>query len=185
MEKFVISIISNRALASGINGQLKTADRIENTRWNLLANCIERAIEHNDVTWVNRGREMARSFKSGMVNDYVRIAKDLVPFGFKFSDGWSGKIKANKRDKLRDTWQELLTNYVNELGERDPKAKNDKTFDEDKYLKQVIAKLAKNDVDAREFASKIVKAQDAVVQEVAKGQEEEAAEEVEELKAAA
>ena len=176
MEKFVISIISNKALASGIRGQIQTADRIENNRWNLLANCIERAVVHNDVTWVNRGREMARSFKSGMVNDYVKIARELVPFGFKFSDCWSGKIKAAKRDKMADVWNEMLTNFVNELGERDPKDAKKNVFDEDKYLKQVLAKLTANEVDAREFASKIVKAQDAIVQEVKKGREDEAAE---------
>lgn len=177
MEKFAISIISNKALASGIRGQIQTADRIDGTRWNLLANCIERAVVHNDVTWVNRGREMARSFKSGMVNDYVKIARELVPFGFKFSDGWSGKIQKGKRDKMIDVWEEMLTNFINELGERDPSKKVKAAFDEDKFLKQVIAKLTANEVDAREFASKIVKAQDAIVQEVAKGREEEAAEE--------
>lgn len=176
MGTFAITLISNKALASGIRGQIQTADRIDGTRWNLLANCIERAVVHNDVTWVNRGREMARSFKSGMVNDYVKIARDIVPFGFKFSDGWSGKIKASKRDKMADVWEEMLTNYINGLGERDPKDAKKNVFDEDKFLKQVLAKLTANEVDAREFASKIVKAQDAIVQEVKKGQEEEAAE---------
>ena len=184
MEQFEVVLISNRALASGINGQIKTAGRIENQRWNLLANCIERAVMHNDVSWVNRGREMARSFKSGMVNDYVKIARDVVPFGFKFSDGWSGKIKAGKRDKMQGEWEEILTNYINALGERDPKDKATKTFDEEKFLKQVVAKLAKNDIDAREFASKIVKAQNPIVQEVAKGREQEAADEAAARKAA-
>ncbi len=173
MEQFKVEVISNKALSAGIRGAIQTADKIENGRWNLLGNCIERAINHNDVSWLNKGREMARSFKSGMVNDYVTIARELAPFGFTFKDGWGGKIKAAKRDKMKDVWEARLNEFVNKLGEKNPADKKKNPFDLDKYLKQVMKKLATNEVDPREFASLMVKASPTVVQEVAQARENE------------
>jgi hypothetical protein len=163
--------ISNKALSAGIRGEMQTAERTDNKRWNLLGNCIHRAVVHNDVTWVNKGRELARMYKSGMVNDYVEIARATVPFKYTFKDGWGGKIQKPKRDKMQGVWEQMLTEFIDGLGEKQPKDKKPKEFDRAKFLKSVLAKLEANDVDYREFAADIVKAAPPVVQEVKQGRE--------------
>lgn len=152
MTEFKFVELSNRELSAQIRAEEQTQDRIETRRWNILGNCIHRAIVHKDVTWVNKGRAMASGYKSGMVNEYLYLAKTLVPYKFTPADGFHGKMIKRKYEKWADTWQEELEKYVNALGEKHI-AKNDKAreYDMEKDARNTAGRIFKNEADLNAF----------------------------------
>lgn len=194
MELFVLN---NRSLSAKITGRIKSGPAYVAETCNVLFNCIERAVIHNDATWLNRGAAYARA-SGPYITAFMSVAKSVAPF--KFENGeFGGKVLKPKRDKWRtvenvehgdfrdERWYQHLEQKFDEmLKDRTDAAnrKNKGEFDLEKWLKRTIAKAAKEDCLAQ-LIQAAQAAKTTPVQEVAQAiKNEDAAAKAEERKAA-
>lgn len=181
-------IINNRALSAKITGRIKSGPAYVAETCNVLFNCIERAIMHNDATWLNKGAAYARA-SGPYVTAYMKVAKTVAPF--KFENGeFGGKILKNKRDKWRkvdadnhgdyrdEQWFKFLSQEFDAMlkDRTEATAKKQAEFDMAKWLKNVLNKAEKEQCLDALYAAVVAK-KNVPVQEVAEGIEEERKEE--------
>lgn len=174
-------IINNRSLSAKITGRIKSGPAYVAETCNVLFNCIERAVVHNDATWLNKGAAYARA-SGPYITAFMGVAKTVAPFKQEQGE-FGGKMLKPKRDKWRtvenvehgdyrdERWYQYLEEkFAEMLKDRTDAAnrKNAKDFDAEKWLKNVIKKAEKEGILA-ELANAALAAKTTPVQEVAEG----------------
>lgn len=194
MENLNLHIISNRALSAGLRGRAKTAAKQVQNDANLLFNCVERAMRHNDPSHMNKGLALS-SMLPGWKRCFYNLSDRMIPFERK-GDELVGKMQANKKKKwcevvetvhgdYRDEkWYHFLVQefdkVVNQKIERSNKKPVAPTLEVE--VKRELARLVKYNINVAEFAQTLIRhaaEQDVLarkVQEVAVGIAEEAQE---------
>ena len=122
--------IENKSLSGMIKSRIKSAVQRRFDYWNILFNCVRNSFEHNDVSWVNKGLQMAKAV--GRYKATVRILKNVVPFAFDSeAQIFHGKMKEGMYNKLSETYSEVLLALVNEqqVADSTPKEKKEWEFD--------------------------------------------------------
>jgi hypothetical protein len=174
------SIISNRQLAAKVNGRIKSGPAYVAETCNVMFNCIERAIIHNDANWLNRGAAYARA-SGPYVTAFMSVAKTVSPFADE-KGVFGGKMLKGKSTKWRtaetvehgdyrdERWyQYLVEKFDAMLKDRTDAANRKPTeFDPEKWADNAI-KTALSKECLELLYVKIVAAKVAKTQKVADG----------------
>lgn len=174
-------ILNNRSLSAKIVGRVKSGPTYVAETCNVLFNCIERAVVHNDATWLNRGADYARA-SGPYITAFMSVAKTVAPFKFEANE-FGGKMLKPKRDKWRtvenvehgdyrdERWYQYLEQKFSEMLKDRTDAANRKKvseFDVEKWLKNVVSKAEKEGCLAQLIAAATA-VKTTPVQEVATG----------------
>jgi hypothetical protein len=136
--------ISNKALSSRIRGLTQTAEKVRQYFWNVLFNCVANSFEHNDVSWVNRGLEMAKAV--GKYRATLAILRQVVPFPVK--DGvFHGKRKAKMYQQLESKFETVLLALIDAQKQADSKPVSKKDWEYETARENFIKACAKHNVD--------------------------------------
>lgn len=152
MENF--KIVTNKSLGGSLRGQINGAAKQLWTFWNILFNCVNRCYEHNDVSWVNRGLEMARAV--GRFKVALFILKQLVPYSYTTELGFHGKRKGGKFDEMQNTYQAIMHSLVGEQQEADSKPKVSKPFELDSALENLYKRANKAGVSNDDILAAVI-----------------------------
>lgn len=185
-------LISNTALGNKIKGRIKSGPAYVTETCNVMFNCIERAIVHNDATWLNKGAAYARA-SGPYITGFMKVAKTVSPFNCEKGE-FGGKMLKNKRDKWRkidadnhgdyrdENWYKFLVQEFDAMLKDRTEAvakKSDKTEEEllAAFIKSTLGRADKHDGWLDALYAAVVAKKNAPVQEVAEGIEEERKEE--------
>lgn len=173
-------LIKNRALSAKITGRIKSGPAYVAETCNVLFNCIERAVVHNDATWLNKGAAYARA-SGPYITAYMTVAKTVAPFkcdkgefGGKMlkpkSEKWRTVVEKEHGDYRDERWYHYLEEKFAEMlkDRTDAANRKPKDFDLEKWLKNVIKKAEKEDCLAQ-LINAATAAKTTPVQEVAEG----------------
>lgn len=142
MEAFIR--MTNRKISSQLRGQIKTAVARRWDSWNLLFNCAASTFDHNDVTHINKGLELARL--NGNYRVVKKIMTQIVPFPFSDEEGFHGKRKTNMYNKLADKYESVLRTLIDEQQVEDTKPKAPKEWVFDTALENFFKKCNKEGI---------------------------------------
>lgn len=152
MEKFIR--IANKALGPMIKRRVESAAKRRQEFWNILYSCVANCYEHNDVSWVNRGLEMAKAV--GRYRATLAILKQVTPFKYDTAtQQFGGKRKVNMFEKLENKYGEVLLALVTQQVEADSKPRDKKDYEFEKALDTFLKRAAKHDIDDAEVIEAI------------------------------
>jgi hypothetical protein len=139
----VLNLIANKALGGMITRRINSAERERQIYWDILFSCGVNCYEHNDVSWINKGLEMAKAV--GRYRATVSILKTCIPFNHK--DGvFGGKRKAAMYDKMKDKFEAVLLAEINKQVAEDSKPKTVAAYEFEKAKENFEKKALANGI---------------------------------------